>query len=113
MDSGPMDLLLTMSCFPMSQKVKASSVVVSEQETDTSNTHGPNWTREELQDLIEIWLEQSIMASLENRRNKPVYVTIAKSMQARGHNRNWTQIQCKIKALRSAFYHAKDVNSGS
>ncbi|KYO25166.1 hypothetical protein Y1Q_0001792 [Alligator mississippiensis] len=91
----------------MSQKMKASSMVVMEQEANTINKCGPNWTWEELQDLIDIWSEQSIIDRLENRRNKSVYVTIAKAMQARGHNHDWTQVRCKIKR----FYHVKNVNS--
>ncbi|KYO32382.1 hypothetical protein Y1Q_0020343 [Alligator mississippiensis] len=73
--------------------------------------HAPNWTQEELQDLIDSCSEESIIDRLENRRNKPVYVAIAKAMQAQGHHCDWTQLQCKIKALRSEFYHAKDANS--
>ncbi|KYO37567.1 hypothetical protein Y1Q_0015789 [Alligator mississippiensis] len=83
------------------------------QESDTSNAHGPNWTWEELEDLIDIWSEQRIIDRLESRRNKPVYVEITKGMQARGHNHDWTQVRYKIKSLRSAFYRAKDANSRS
>ncbi|KYO38461.1 hypothetical protein Y1Q_0015693 [Alligator mississippiensis] len=83
------------------------------QEADTSNVCEPNWTWEELEDLINICLEQRIIDRLESRRNKPVYVEIAKGMQVRGHNHDWTQLQCKIKSLRSVFYRAKDASSHS
>ncbi|KYO35916.1 hypothetical protein Y1Q_0007594 [Alligator mississippiensis] len=86
---------------------------VMEQEADTSNARGPNWTQEELQDLINLWSEKKIIDQLESSRNKLVYVIIAKAMQAQGHNHAWTQVWCKIKALRSAFYLVKDVNSRS
>ncbi|KYO39184.1 hypothetical protein Y1Q_0004825 [Alligator mississippiensis] len=65
----------------MSQKAKASSVEPMAQEANTSNAHGPNWSQEELEDIIDIWSEQMIIDRLESRRNKPVYVKIAKGMQ--------------------------------
>ncbi|KYO41645.1 hypothetical protein Y1Q_0006392 [Alligator mississippiensis] len=97
----------------MSQKAKASSMELMAQEADTSNARGPNWTQEELKDLINIWLEERIIDRLENRRNKPVYVEIAEGMQAQGHSCDLTQVQYKTKSLRSAFYRAKDANSHS
>ncbi|KYO17223.1 hypothetical protein Y1Q_0005146 [Alligator mississippiensis] len=96
----------------MSQKAKASSMKPTAQEAYTPNAYGPKWTREEL-DLIDIWSEHRIIDRLESRRNKPVYVEIAKGMQARVHNHDWTQVSCKIKSLRSAFFRAKDANSCS
>ncbi|KYO19855.1 hypothetical protein Y1Q_0006820 [Alligator mississippiensis] len=95
----------------MSQKAKASSMELTPQEDDTFDACGHNWTQEELEDLINFWSEERIIDRLESRRNKPVYVEIAKGMQVRGHNRDWTQVYCKIKSLRSAFYRAKDANS--
>ncbi|KYO36717.1 hypothetical protein Y1Q_0024379 [Alligator mississippiensis] len=102
-----------MNCFTMPQKAKDICIEPMSQEADTSNAHGPNWTWEELEDIIDILSEQRTIDRLEGRRNKSVYVKIAKGMQVRGHSHDWTQVWCKIKSLRSAFYRAKNGNSHS
>ncbi|KYO44597.1 hypothetical protein Y1Q_0004685 [Alligator mississippiensis] len=61
-----------------------SSLQAMEQDPDTLINCGPNWTREELKDLINIWLEEKITEQLENRLNKPIYMAIAKEMKAWG-----------------------------
>ena len=59
------------------------------------------WSDEETFVPIEIWGEDSIQAMLEGtRRNKDVFVKIAKAIEERGFTKSAVQCSAKIKRLR-------------
>lgn len=67
------------------------------------------WTEEETMKLIEIWSEDSIQAMLEgSRRNKGIFVRIAKEMEKCGFKKTGEQCSCKIKKLRFEYKKIKD-----
>ena len=72
------------------------------------------WSDEETFVLIEIWGEDSIQAMLEGtRRNKDVFVKIAKAIEERGFSKSAVQCSAKIKRLRLEYKQIRDANSRS
>ncbi|XP_006037791.1 myb/SANT-like DNA-binding domain-containing protein 7 [Alligator mississippiensis] len=78
----------------------------------SANTRGPNWYKAELRDLLDIWGQERIQRLLEQgHRNKNTFMYIAEQMRRRGHNRDFKQCRCKIKALKYEFFRARDANN--
>ena len=70
-----------------------------------------NWSEEETLKLIEIWGESTIQAMLEGaRRNKDVFIKIAREMEAAGYTKSGDQCSNKIKKLRFEYRKVKDKN---
>ncbi|XP_059587405.1 uncharacterized protein LOC109282512 [Alligator mississippiensis] len=78
----------------------------------SANTRGPNWDRDELKDLLDIWGQERIQRLLEKgHRNKNTFLYIAEQMRRRGHSRDFKQCRCKLKSLKYEFFRARDANN--
>ena len=79
-----------------------------------ANKSSCTWSDEETFVLIEIWGEDSIQTMLEEtRRNKDVYVKIARAMEERWFSKSAAQCSAKIKRLRFEYKQIRDANSRS
>ncbi|XP_065448652.1 mediator of RNA polymerase II transcription subunit 15-like [Chrysemys picta bellii] len=74
----------------------------------------PAWTEREVQDLLTIWGDESVLAELRSsKRNDKILEKVSKAMKDRGHNRDAQQCRVKIKELRQAYHKAREANGRS
>ncbi|XP_065452662.1 uncharacterized protein LOC135983681 [Chrysemys picta bellii] len=74
----------------------------------------PSWTEREVQDLLAIWGDESVLAGLRSsKRNGKILEKVSKAMKDRGHNRDAQQCRVKIKELRKAYHKARETNERS
>lgn len=67
------------------------------------------WSEEETFKLIEVWSEGAIQAMLEGtKRNKEVYLKIAKKLEEAGYIKSGEQCSNKIKKLKFEYKKMKD-----
>ena len=71
-----------------------------------------SWADEETFKLIELWSEDLIQGMLEgSRRNRDVYMNIAKNMNEAGYEKTVQQCAGKIKKLRFEYHRIQYSNS--
>ncbi|EMP39842.1 Zinc finger and SCAN domain-containing protein 29 [Chelonia mydas] len=74
----------------------------------------PAWTEREVQDLIAVWGEESVISELRSSfRNAKTFVKISQGMKDRGHNRDSKQCRVKLKELRQAYQKTREANGRS
>ncbi|XP_065450595.1 uncharacterized protein LOC135983346 [Chrysemys picta bellii] len=74
----------------------------------------PAWTEREVQDLLAIWGDESVLAELHSsKQNGKILENVSKAMKDRGHNRDAQQCRVKIKELRQAYHRAREANGRS
>ncbi|EMP34703.1 hypothetical protein UY3_08121 [Chelonia mydas] len=74
----------------------------------------PAWTEREVQDLIALWGDESMLAELcWKKRNAKTFEKISNGMKDRGYNRDPQQCPVKIKELRQAYQKTREANSCS
>ncbi|XP_074985389.1 uncharacterized protein LOC125638031 [Caretta caretta] len=74
----------------------------------------PAWTEREVQDLIAIWGEESVLSELPSSfRNAKTFVKISQGMKDRGHNRDPKQCHVKLKELRQTYQKTREANGCS
>ncbi|KAM9171243.1 myb/SANT-like DNA-binding domain-containing protein 7 [Pangshura tecta] len=74
----------------------------------------PAWTKREVQDLIAVWGDKSVLSELRSkRRNAQTFEKISKGMKDRGYNRDLQQCHVKLKELRQAYQKTREANSHS
>ncbi|XP_050793795.1 zinc finger and SCAN domain-containing protein 32-like [Gopherus flavomarginatus] len=71
----------------------------------------PAWTEQEVQDLITVWGDESILSELHSkRRNAQTFEKISKGMKDRGYNRDPQQSCVKLKELRQVHQKTREAN---
>ncbi|EMP37342.1 hypothetical protein UY3_05477 [Chelonia mydas] len=79
-----------------------------------NHKRAPAWTERELQDLIAVWGEESVLSELRSSfRNAKTFVKISQGMKDRGHNRDPKQCHVKFKELRQAYQKTREANGCS
>ncbi|XP_073174069.1 uncharacterized protein [Lepidochelys kempii] len=79
-----------------------------------SRKRAPAWTEQEVQDLIAVWGEESVLSELRSSfRNAKTFVKISQGMKDRGHNRDPKQCCVKLKELRQAYQKTREANGRS
>ncbi|EMP40326.1 hypothetical protein UY3_02489 [Chelonia mydas] len=74
----------------------------------------PAWTEREVQDLIAVLGDESVLAELRSkRRNAKICEKTSNGMKDRGHNRDPQQCCMKIKELRQAYQKTREANGRS
>ncbi|XP_048720768.1 myb/SANT-like DNA-binding domain-containing protein 2 [Caretta caretta] len=74
----------------------------------------PAWTEREVQDLIAVWGEESVLSELSSSfQNAKTFVKISQGMKDRGHNRDPKQCHMKLKELRQAYQKIREANGRS
>ncbi|EMP35905.1 Serine-protein kinase ATM [Chelonia mydas] len=74
----------------------------------------PAWTEREVQDLIAVWGEESVLSELHSKkRNAKTFQKISEAMRDRGYIRDTTQCRVKLKELRQAYQKTKESNRRS
>ncbi|EMP26397.1 Zinc finger and SCAN domain-containing protein 29 [Chelonia mydas] len=74
----------------------------------------PAWTEREVQDLIAVWGEESVLSELRSSfRNAKTFVKISQGIKSRGHNRALKQCHVKLKELRQAYQKTREANGRS
>ena len=72
------------------------------------------WSHEETKVLLGLWSDARVQEQLEGaRRNKTVFLKIAKEMNDMGHQRTWQQCRVKLKNIISKYRKVKDSNRRS
>ncbi|XP_074981811.1 E3 ubiquitin-protein ligase ZNRF2 isoform X1 [Caretta caretta] len=93
--------------------MQSSSAQVTMMESQ-NRKRAPAWTEREVQDLIAVWGEESVLSELRSSfRNAKTFVKIIQGMKDRGHNRDPKQCRVKLKELRQAYQKTKEANSRS
>ncbi|XP_074826190.1 uncharacterized protein LOC141997659 [Natator depressus] len=88
----------------------------SSQETMQSQNcqRAPAWTEREVQDLIAVWGDESVLAELHSKRqNAKIFEKISNGMKDIGYNRDQQQCRVKIKELRQAYQKTREANGRS
>ncbi|XP_053887575.1 protein FAM151B isoform X1 [Malaclemys terrapin pileata] len=92
------------------QSSSAQVIVMKSQD----RKRAPSWTKREVQDLLAIWGDESVLAELRSsKRNGKILEKVSKAMKDRGHNRDAQQCRVKIKELRQAYHKAREANGRS
>ncbi|XP_074983811.1 uncharacterized protein LOC142071888 [Caretta caretta] len=79
-----------------------------------NHRRAPAWTEQEVQDLIAVWGDESVLAELDSkRRSAKIFEKISNGMKDRGYNRDAQQCHVKIKELRQAYQKTREANSHS
>ncbi|EMP26302.1 hypothetical protein UY3_16611 [Chelonia mydas] len=79
-----------------------------------NHKRAPAWTEWEVQDLIAVWGEESMLSELHSSfRNAKTFVKISQGMKDRGHNRDPKQCRVKLKELRQAYQKTREANGRS
>ncbi|EMP23799.1 hypothetical protein UY3_19241 [Chelonia mydas] len=74
----------------------------------------PAWTEREVQDLIAVWGDESMLSELRSKRqNAQTFEKISKGMKDRGYNRDPQQCCMKLKELRQAYQKPREANGRS
>ncbi|XP_074808828.1 uncharacterized protein LOC141987414 [Natator depressus] len=112
------ELLNLISCLASvtSSPAQVTMQSPSAQETMQSQNcrRAPAWTEREVQDLITLWGDESMLAELcSKKRNAKTFEKISNGMKDRGYNRNQQQCRVKIKELRQAYQKTREANSRS
>ncbi|XP_073206718.1 uncharacterized protein [Lepidochelys kempii] len=93
--------------------MQSSSAEVTMMESQ-NRKRAPAWTEWEVQDLIAVWGEKSVLSELRSSfRNAKTFVKISQGMKDRGHNRDLKQCRVKLKELRQAYQKTREANSRS
>ena len=73
---------------------------------------GASWSEEEIKVLITTWGESDIQEQLDGaKRNRPIFVKIAKALEEEGFDRTWLQCRTKMKSLKAEYRTVKDSNN--
>ncbi|XP_074818468.1 uncharacterized protein LOC141993028 [Natator depressus] len=92
---------------------QSSSAEVTMMESQ-NRKRAPAWTEREVQDLIAVWGEESVLSELHSSfRNAKTFVKISQGMKDRGHNRDPKQCCVKLKELRQAYQKTREANACS
>ncbi|XP_074980871.1 uncharacterized protein LOC142070804 [Caretta caretta] len=74
----------------------------------------PAWSEWEVQDLITVWGEESVLSELHSSfRNAKTFVKISQGMKGRGHNRDPKQCRVKLKEVRQIYQKTREANGRS
>nr|XP_048688304.1 zinc finger and SCAN domain-containing protein 32-like [Caretta caretta] len=93
--------------------MQSSSAEVTIMESQ-NRKRAPAWTKREVQDLITVWGEESVLSELRSSfRNAKTFVKISQGMKDRGHNRDPKQCRMKLKELRQAYQKTREANGRS
>ncbi|CAM5127750.1 unnamed protein product, partial [Natator depressus] len=93
--------------------MQSSSAEVTMMESQ-NRKRAPAWTEREVQDLIAVWGEESVLSELRSSfRNAKTFVKISQGMKDRGHNRDPKQCRVKLKELRQAYQKTREANGRS
>ncbi|EMP40819.1 Bifunctional heparan sulfate N-deacetylase/N-sulfotransferase 4 [Chelonia mydas] len=93
--------------------MQSSSAEVTMMESQ-NRKRAPAWTEREVQDLIAVWGEESVLSELRSSfRNAKTFVKISQGMKDRGHNRDPKQCRMKLKELRQASQKTREANGRS
>ncbi|EMP30093.1 hypothetical protein UY3_12794 [Chelonia mydas] len=93
--------------------MQSSSAEVTMMESQ-NRKRAPAWTEREVQDLIAVWGEESVLSELRSSfRNAKTFVKISQGMKNRGHNRDPKQCRMKLKELRQAYQKTRGANGRS
>ncbi|XP_073190459.1 myb/SANT-like DNA-binding domain-containing protein 7 [Lepidochelys kempii] len=93
--------------------MQSSSAEVTMMESQNLK-RAPAWTEREVQDLIAVWGEESVLSELRSSfRNAKTFVKISQGMKDRGHNRDPKQCRVKLKELRQAYRKTREANGRS
>ncbi|XP_074802902.1 zinc finger and SCAN domain-containing protein 32-like [Natator depressus] len=93
--------------------MQSSSAEVTTIESQ-NRKRAPAWTEREVQDLIAVWGEESVLSELGSSfRNAKTFVKISQGMKDRGHNRDPKQCHVKLKELRQAYQKTREANRRS
>ncbi|XP_048692480.2 uncharacterized protein LOC125630493 [Caretta caretta] len=93
--------------------MQSSSAEVTTMESQ-NRKRAPTWTEREVQDLIAVWGEESVLSELRSSfQNAKTFVKISQGMKDRGHNRDPKQCRVKLKELRQAYQKTREVNGRS
>ncbi|XP_074803498.1 elongator complex protein 3 isoform X4 [Natator depressus] len=93
--------------------MQSSSAEVTMMESQ-NRKRAPAWTEREVQDLITVWGEESVLSELRSSfRNAKTFVKISQGMKDRGHNRDPKQCRVKLKELRQAYQKTREANGRS
>ena len=72
------------------------------------------WSHEETKVLLGLWGDASVQKALEGaKRNKTVFLKIAKQMNEMGYERTWQQCRVKVKNIISKYRKIRDSNRRS
>ncbi|CAM4652236.1 unnamed protein product [Lepidochelys olivacea] len=100
-------------CGKLQVTMQSSSAEVTMMESQ-NRKRAPAWTEQELQDLIAVWGEESVLSELRSSfRNAKTFVKISQGMKDRGHNRDPKQCCMKLKELRQAYQKTREANGRS
>ncbi|EMP24731.1 hypothetical protein UY3_18185 [Chelonia mydas] len=90
--------------------MQSSSAEVTIMESQ-NHKRAPAWTELEVQDLIAVWGEESVLSELNSSfRNAKTFVKISQGMKNRGHNRDVKQCRVNLKKLRQAYQKTTEAN---
>ncbi|XP_074977210.1 myb/SANT-like DNA-binding domain-containing protein 7 [Caretta caretta] len=93
--------------------MQSSSAEVTMMESQ-NRKRAPAWSEQEVQDLIAVWGEESVLSELRSSfRNAKTFVKISQGMKDRGHNRDPKQCCVKLKELRQAYQKTRGANGCS
>ncbi|CAM2114573.1 unnamed protein product [Caretta caretta] len=93
--------------------MQSSSAEVTMMESQ-NRKRAPAWTEWEVQDLIAVWGEESVLSELRSSfRNAKTFIKISQGMKDRGHNRAPKQCHVKLKELRQAYQKTREANGRS
>ncbi|XP_074810233.1 uncharacterized protein LOC141988291 [Natator depressus] len=93
--------------------MQSSSAEVTMMESQNCK-RAPAWTEWEVQDLIAVWGEESVLSELRSSfRNAKTFVKISQGMKDRGHNRDPKQCRLKLKEQRQAYQKTREANGRS
>ncbi|XP_074809781.1 uncharacterized protein LOC141987842 [Natator depressus] len=92
---------------------QSSSAEVTMMESQ-NRKRAPAWTEQEVQDLITVWGEESVLSELHSSfRNAKTFVKISQGMKDRGHNRDPKQCRMKLKELRQTYQKTREAKARS
>nr|XP_048704793.1 uncharacterized protein LOC125636150 [Caretta caretta] len=93
--------------------MQSSSAQVTMTESQ-NRKRAPAWTERQVQDLIALWGEESVLSELRSSfRNAKTFLKISQGMKDRDHNRDLKQCRVKLKELRQAYQKTREANGRS
>ena len=71
-------------------------------------SRGASWSEEEIKVLITTDIQEQLDGA---KRNRPIFVKIAKALEEEGFDRTWLQCRTKMKSLKAEYRTVKDSNN--
>jgi len=76
--------------------------------TDPKRNRNPNWTDDEVINLLEILQEDQVMQDLKANRKKQVFFYVAQKLRAEGSEKTWEQCRIKLQNLKAQYRYVKE-----